>query len=53
MTFDCAHQVATLEPGSLGSNDDGSAKQQTLVVGPVAALFRSNSSAPTAADFTA
>ena len=38
MTYDCSHQVATLEPGSLGSNDDGSAKQQTLVVGPVAAF---------------
>jgi K+-transporting ATPase ATPase A chain len=38
MTYDCAYQVATLEPGSLGSNDDGSAKQQTVVVGPLAAF---------------
>jgi potassium-transporting ATPase potassium-binding subunit len=38
MTYDCARQVATLEPGSLGANDDGSAKQQTVVVGPLAAF---------------
>jgi K+-transporting ATPase ATPase A chain len=36
MTYDCAHQVATLEPGSLGTSDDGTAKQQTIVVGPLA-----------------
>jgi K+-transporting ATPase ATPase A chain len=36
MTYDCAHQVATLEPGSLGTSDDGQPKQQTLVVGPEA-----------------
>ncbi len=38
MTYDCAHQIATLESGSLGTNDDGFAKQQTLVVGPVASF---------------
>ena len=38
MTFDCARQVATLEPGALGNNDDGTPKQQTVVVGPLAAF---------------
>ena len=38
MTFDCAQQVSTLEPGAMGNGDDGKAKQQTIVMGPVAAF---------------
>ena len=38
MSFDCAQNVSTLEPGALGTNPDGTAMQQTLVVGPVAAF---------------
>ena len=38
MTYANAHQVATLEPGSLGTGDDGQPKQQTIVVGPLAAF---------------
>ena len=38
MTFDSSYQVATLEPAAMGVNDDGQAKPQTIVVGPVAAF---------------
>jgi K+-transporting ATPase ATPase A chain len=38
MTFDSSYQVSTLEPGAMGTTDDGVAKQQTIVVGPVAAF---------------
>jgi potassium-transporting ATPase potassium-binding subunit len=36
MTFKCAEQVSTLEPGALGTADDGTANQQTVVLGPLA-----------------
>ena len=39
MTFDSTHVVSTLEPASMGTTDSGQAKQQTLVVGPVAAVI--------------
>ncbi len=39
MTFESTHQVSTLEPASMGTTDNGQAKQQTLVVGPVAAVI--------------
>ncbi len=38
MTLSSYHQVSTLEPASLGTTDKGEAKQQKIVVGPVAAL---------------
>jgi len=38
MTFKSSYQVATLEPASMGMTDSGVAKQQTIVVGPVAAF---------------
>ncbi|MBV9877769.1 MAG: potassium-transporting ATPase subunit KdpA, partial [Verrucomicrobia bacterium] len=38
MTFDSAHQVSTLEPAAMGTGDNGQAKQQTIVVGPLAAF---------------
>ena len=38
MTFKTSHQVSTLEPGAMGTTDKGEAKQQNIVVGPVAAL---------------
>jgi K+-transporting ATPase ATPase A chain len=38
MTFDTAHQVSTLEPAAMGTADSGQAKQQTIVVGPLAAF---------------
>ncbi len=38
MTFKTSHQVSTLEAGAMGTTDKGEAKQQTIVVGPVAAL---------------
>jgi len=37
MTFKSSHQVSTLEPGAMGTTDKGEVKQQTIVVGPVAA----------------
>jgi K+-transporting ATPase ATPase A chain len=37
MTFKTSHQVSTLEPGAMGTTDKGELKQQTIVVGPVAA----------------
>jgi K+-transporting ATPase ATPase A chain len=39
MTLKSAVQVSTLEPGAMGTTDDGQAKQQTIVVGPVAAVI--------------
>ena len=38
MTFQSSHQVSTLEPAAMGTTDKGEAKQQTIVVGPVAAF---------------
>jgi potassium-transporting ATPase potassium-binding subunit len=38
MTFDSAHQVSTLEPAAMGTGDNGQPKQQTIVVGPLAAF---------------
>ena len=35
MTFASTYQVSTLEPGAMGTDDKGQAKQQTIVVGPV------------------
>jgi K+-transporting ATPase ATPase A chain len=37
MTFRSSHQVSTLEPGVMGTTEKGEVKQQTIVVGPVAA----------------
>jgi K+-transporting ATPase ATPase A chain len=37
MTFKSDYQVATLEPGAMGTGDDGQPKQQTIVTGPIAA----------------
>src|ERR1700730_13108151 len=36
MTLDSAKTVSTLEPGAMGSTDKGDAKQQTIVMGPLA-----------------
>ena len=38
MTLQTSHQVSTLESGAMGTTDTGEAKQQTIVVGPVAAF---------------
>ncbi len=38
MTFQTSYQISTLEPGAMGIGNDGQAKQQTIVVGPVAAF---------------
>ncbi len=38
MTFKSSYQVSTLEPTAMGTTDKGEAKQQTIVVGPVAAF---------------
>ena len=38
MTFKSSYQVSTLEPAAMGTTDKGEVKQQTIVVGPVAAL---------------
>jgi K+-transporting ATPase ATPase A chain len=38
MTFQSSYHVQTLEPGALGSTDKGEARQQIIVVGPVAAF---------------
>jgi len=38
MTFKSSHTVSTLEPAAMGTTDKGEAKQQTIVVGPVAAF---------------
>src|SRR5580698_6819982 len=37
MTYQSDYQVTTLEPAAMGTADNGQAKQQTLIVGPVAA----------------
>ena len=37
MTFKSSHHVSTLEPAAMGTTDKGEVKQQTIVVGPVAA----------------
>jgi potassium-transporting ATPase potassium-binding subunit len=39
MTYQSAQQVTTLEPGAMGTADNGKAKQQMLIVGPVAAVI--------------
>ena len=39
ITFASTYQVSTLEPGAMGTDDKGQAKQQTIVVGPVAAVI--------------
>jgi K+-transporting ATPase ATPase A chain len=39
MTFNSAEVATTLEPGSMGLDDKGAAKPQTIVVGPVAAVI--------------
>ncbi|MEK7888360.1 potassium-transporting ATPase subunit KdpA [Burkholderia contaminans] len=39
MTLQSAVQVTTLEPAAMGTADNGQAKQQTLIVGPVAAVI--------------
>ncbi len=39
MTFTSAVQVSTLEPGAMGTADDGTPKQQTIVVGPLASFL--------------
>jgi potassium-transporting ATPase potassium-binding subunit len=39
MTLQSAVQVTTLEPAAMGTTDNGQAKQQTLIVGPVAAVI--------------
>jgi len=38
MTLKSSHQVSTLEPAAMGTTDKGEAKQQTIIVGPVAAF---------------
>jgi K+-transporting ATPase ATPase A chain len=38
MTFKSSYHISTLEPAAMGTTDKGEAKQQTIVVGPVAAL---------------
>jgi len=39
MTYASTYQASTLEPGAMGTTDNGQAKQQTIVVGPVAAVI--------------
>jgi K+-transporting ATPase ATPase A chain len=39
MTYQSTVQASTMEPGSMGKTDDGQDKQQTIVVGPVAAVI--------------
>ena len=39
MTFKSTVQASTLEPGAMGTTDDGQIKQQTIVMGPVAAMI--------------
>ncbi|HTO54368.1 MAG TPA: potassium-transporting ATPase subunit KdpA [Myxococcota bacterium] len=39
MTYASSVKADTLEPGALGTSDDGQAKQQTIVVGPLAAVI--------------
>ena len=39
MTFNSAEVATTLEPASMGTDDKGAAKPQTIIVGPVAAVI--------------
>ena len=39
MTFETTVQASTLEPGAMGTGDDGQAKAQNIRVGPVAAML--------------
>jgi len=39
MTLKSAEQVSTLEPAAMGTTDSGEAKQQTIVVGPLAVFM--------------
>jgi K+-transporting ATPase ATPase A chain len=39
MTFNSAEVATTVEPGSMGLDDKGAAKPQTIIVGPVAAVI--------------
>jgi K+-transporting ATPase ATPase A chain len=39
MTYASSVKADTLEPGAMGTTDDGHAKQQTIVVGPLAAII--------------
>src|ERR1700739_535505 len=39
MTYASAEVATTLEPGSMGNDDKGQAKPQTIIVGPVAATI--------------
>jgi K+-transporting ATPase ATPase A chain len=38
MTYQNSYQVDTLEPAAMGTTDKGQAKQQTIVIGPLAAF---------------
>ena len=38
MTYQSDYQVTTLEPAAMGTTDSGQPKQQTIVVGPLAAF---------------
>ena len=38
MTFQSSYRVSSLEPAAMGTTDTGEAKQQTIVIGPVAAF---------------
>ena len=38
MTYQSDYQVTTLEPAAMGTDDNGQPKQQTIVVGPLAAF---------------
>jgi len=38
MTYRSAHEVAVLEPGSMGTTEQGDPRSQTIVVGPLAAF---------------
>ena len=38
MTYQSTYQVSTLEPAAMGTADNGQPKQQTIVVGPLAAF---------------
>jgi K+-transporting ATPase ATPase A chain len=39
MTYQSSVQVQTLEPGAMGTTDDGQIKLQNIIVGPVAAVL--------------
>ena len=38
MTYQNSYQVSTLEPAAMGTTDNGQPKQQTIVIGPLAAF---------------